>query len=79
MRTQREYLQTMDDDSKLLQSLLVHPLHEPTKIKVFIPERFPPFHLGKSSIYRLERHNNHEKMRGMVEDVAPYCLDQILK
>jgi hypothetical protein len=33
--------------------------------------RSSPSHLGNPSIYRLERHNNHEKMRGMVEDMDP--------
>jgi hypothetical protein len=55
--------------SKLSSS---NPLHESTKIKCLIPEKItPPFHLGNPSIYRLERHNNHEKMRDMVEDMAP--------
>jgi hypothetical protein len=29
-----------------------------------------PLHLGKPSIYRLERHKHHDKTRDMVEDMA---------
>jgi hypothetical protein len=41
--------------------------------------KIPPFYLGKPSIYRIERHKNHEKMRVMVEYMDPSGLDQILK
>jgi hypothetical protein len=55
------------NSSKLSSS---NPCMNP-KIISLISEKLPPFHLGNPSIYRLERHNNHEKMRGMVEDMAP--------
>jgi hypothetical protein len=29
------------------------------------------FHLGNPSIYNLESHKHHEKMKDMVEDMAP--------
>jgi hypothetical protein len=82
MRTQREYLQTMDDDATLLQDLLIHPLQKSTKINGLIPGNSPEirglicsnayfFHLGKPSIYKIEKKNHHAKMRGMVEYMDP--------
>jgi hypothetical protein len=69
MRTQREYLQTINDDETIIQALLIQPFRESTKISGLIRQSFP-LQLGKPSIYRLERHKIHEKMRDMVEDMA---------
>ena len=61
----------MDDDAAFLQAPFIQPLHDATKIISLISENFLTFHLGKPSIYRLERHNHHEKMKDMVEDMDP--------
>jgi hypothetical protein len=41
------------------------------EITGLICSNIPPFHLGKPSIYRLDRHNSYKKMRGMVVDMDP--------
>jgi hypothetical protein len=75
MRTQREYLHTMIDAvvasprspcptlARIYQDQNDDTLTASLEIIGLICSNIPPFHLGKPSIYRLERHNSHKKMR----------------
>ena len=81
MRTKKRILTNHDLCCNSLSKLsLSNPLHEYTKIKMMILWLIiSPFTMEIPSIYRFERHNHHENMKDIVEDMVPWGLDQTLR